>query len=176
MVERDSLVALNIHFLRQGIKLLSDIDDTLYLNEESPHHKSAVGKHMRHILEHYLSLLGNANGRLDYDSRARDERIENNRLHAVTKAKQIIEKLKKHAADQRFLDKRLKVKNNEGDPNSWSVSSVQRELQFLVSHTVHHYSLIAIILRIQGYKPDEEFGVAPSTLRYQKQVSNKATG
>jgi hypothetical protein len=45
-------------------------------------------------------------------------------------------------------------------------STVARELQFLLSHTVHHYALIALILRLQGFEPGEEFGVAPSTLAH----------
>jgi hypothetical protein len=49
---------------------------------------------------------------------------------------------------------------------SWCSSSVVRELEFLQSHTVHHYSLIAILLRLQGIEPEEDFGVAPSTLEY----------
>jgi hypothetical protein len=41
-----------------------------------------------------------------------------------------------------------------------------RELQFLLSHTVHHYALMALILRLQGFNPAAEFGVAPSTLQH----------
>ena len=51
----------------------------------------------------------------------------------------------------------------------WSTSSVERELQFLSSHTVHHYALIAVILRLNGVQPEEGFGVAPSTQRYWKE-------
>ncbi len=50
-------------------------------------------------------------------------------------------------------------------------SSLGRELQFLVSHTVHHYALIAIASRMQGIWPKESFGVAPSTLKYLGSVS-----
>ena len=48
----------------------------------------------------------------------------------------------------------------------WSRSSVLRELDFLRSHTVHHYSLIAMLLRLHEIDPGAEFGVAPSTLRH----------
>ena len=33
-------------------------------------------------------------------------------------------------------------------------------------HTIHHFSLMAILLRFEGIEPGEEFGVAPATLRY----------
>jgi hypothetical protein len=46
----------------------------------------------------------------------------------------------------------------------WSQSSLKRELQFLVSHTVHHYALIKELLRRTGFDAGTEFGVAPSTI------------
>jgi hypothetical protein len=53
----------------------------------------------------------------------------------------------------------------------WSYSSIGRELQFLLSHTIHHYALIALALRLQGYEPSAEFGVAPSTLQYWRKAA-----
>jgi hypothetical protein len=71
--------------------------------------------------------------------------------------------------DAQRLDDSIPVKMNEGDDSSpRSQSTIRRELQFLLSHTVHHYALIAIILKIQGFDCDEDFGVAPSTLKYQR--------
>jgi len=54
----------------------------------------------------------------------------------------------------------------DDDGSPWSESTVKRELQYLQAHTIHHYALIALILRIQGITPHDEFGVAPSTLRH----------
>jgi hypothetical protein len=36
---------------------------------------------------------------------------------------------------------------------------------------VHHYALIALILRLQGFNPAAEFGVAPSTLQHWQRAS-----
>jgi hypothetical protein len=47
-------------------------------------------------------------------------------------------------------------------------SSVGRELLFLSSHTVHHWALVAALLRHQGIEPGVEFGVAPSTLDHRR--------
>jgi hypothetical protein len=54
----------------------------------------------------------------------------------------------------------------EEDTSCWCRSTVARELQFLLSHTIHHYALIALVLRLQGFTTGEEFGVNPSTLRH----------
>ena len=50
-------------------------------------------------------------------------------------------------------------------------STVRRELIFLVSHTVHHYALIAVMLRHQAVGLPADFGVAPSTLRHQRRLA-----
>ncbi len=171
-----SLIAMNIHFLEQGLTLLNDIGDDLFTNTDSDLYKSSVAKHLRHVLEHYQSLLESEDGNVDYDDRQRNDRLENDRNYAIETIRTIIESLK---SIEFHLKKPVKIKNNEDNgaqSDPWGTSSYQRELQFLISHTVHHYALIAIILRIQGYLPEEDFGVAPSTLRYQKQVQNKATG
>jgi hypothetical protein len=49
-----------------------------------------------------------------------------------------------------------------------SASSVGRELQYLVAHTVHHFALMAVALRTCGHRLPDEFGVAPSTLRHEE--------
>jgi len=56
----------------------------------------------------------------------------------------------------------------------WCTSSVLRELDCLQSHTVHHYSLIAMLLRLHEIDPGEEFGVAASTLKYWKEQATCA--
>jgi hypothetical protein len=52
------------------------------------------------------------------------------------------------------------------DSPHWAVTSLERELQFLLSHTVHHFALVALLLRAQGFEVSADFGVAPSTLAY----------
>ena len=46
-------------------------------------------------------------------------------------------------------------------------SSIGRELQALSSHTIHHFALMAMTLQALGFQLDRDFGMAPSTLRYQ---------
>lgn len=166
------MILANIHFLEQGIDLLVDINDSLYTGIERRFYKSSAGKHMRHILEHYSSLVDAVGGNVDYDARERNERIETDLQYAIQTGRSIIKKLQRFSEDMAFLETEVKVRSNEGaqsEDSPWSRSTVKRELQFLLSHTVHHYALVAVILRIQGYTPHEAFGVAPSTLRYLKE-------
>jgi len=49
-------------------------------------------------------------------------------------------------------------------------STLERELMFVLSHTIHHMALIAVLVRREGSAPiPSGFGVAPSTRRYASQ-------
>ena len=50
-------------------------------------------------------------------------------------------------------------------------STFERECHFVLSHTVHHMALIALLAQCRGYCVHEEFGVAGSTLRYRARRS-----
>ena len=106
-------------------------------------------------------------GRVDYDERERESRIENDREYAVGVTCRIMQQLEQIRPDggARPLQVKLDCGGQE-DQDNWSESSVARELQFLAGHTIHHYALIAVILRLENKEPAEGFGVAPSTLKY----------
>ena len=61
----------------------------------------------------------------------------------------------------------VRLEEAAGNPQ-WSPSSIARELQSLKSHTTHHYALIAVLLRLQGIEPHEEFGVSMATIRQRR--------
>ena len=56
----------------------------------------------------------------------------------------------------------------------WTESTPERDLQYLQAHTIHHYALIAMILRLQGREPGKGFGVAPSTLTFRNRQTQTA--
>jgi uncharacterized damage-inducible protein DinB len=54
-------------------------------------------------------------------------------------------------------------------------TSVDRELVFLASHTIHHMAIIGMLAEQAGVEVGAEFGVHPSTLRYlQRQARGMA--
>jgi hypothetical protein len=76
-VSRSQIIHENILYLRQGIDLLGELDDEIYVKVLAPYFASGVGKHIRHNLDHYESFLaGLAGGNIDYDSRQRDPRLK----------------------------------------------------------------------------------------------------
>ena len=158
----------NRHFLEQGIELLGRLTPEVYRSPTRPGW-AAVGSQFRHILDHYHSfLLGRAGGWIDYDARQRDRRIETDPREAATQARQIVADLELiHVEDgNRALAVQMDTGGGQRVPD-WRPSTIGRELQFLVSHTVHHYALIKLLLEDVGIDAGADFGVAPSSLAYQ---------
>lgn len=166
-----TLITDNVRVLRQGIALLEELDAGLYAKAEPAVSSSAIGSHVRHVLDYYdLFLEGIAEGRIDYDLRRRDERVERDLQFGLERLRNLTKRL--DALRSKPFPAVLQVKVDamcEEEDAPWSSSSVARELQFQLSHAVHHFALIAVILRLNGCDPGAGFGVAPSTLRHWKE-------
>ena len=163
------LIDDNVRLLEQGRTLLADMDGALYGKAEPSVSLSGAGSHFRHLLDFYERFFeGVWAERIDYDRRQRDPALETDPDAASAKLAAVIGGLR--ALSGRELTPALLVKADaEGqapEETPWAGSTVERELQVLMSHTVHHYALIAVTLRLNGVDPGTEFGVAPSTLRY----------
>ena len=168
-------IADNIGYLQQAIDLLKHMDTATFTHNNPPYYTGGVGPHLRHCLDHYVSLMdGFPSGKIDYDCRERDVQLETDPAYAIRFIERIIEGLKTYT--EADLDIPLKIKMDCGTVEDcpWSDGSLKRELQFMISHTVHHYAIIGMILKDQGITPSEEFGVAPSTLKYREQSAKCA--
>ena len=159
----------NIVYINQAIDLIDRLDDEQYRKIHPPLYTSGIGSHFRHTLDHYINFLeGIEKGEINYEARRRDPRVEQDRVFARKQFQNAIERLS--ALSESRADHAVSVKVENGNANLekslWADSTLRRELDFLLSHTIHHYSIIALILRLEGFEPGETFGVAPSTLRY----------
>jgi hypothetical protein len=160
----------NIDLLRQGITLLRKIDDDVYSAARPDHETSyRVGPHLRHCIDAYGCLLdGLEDCSINYDGRRRDPRLESERAAGLEALERLVEGLGRLAVIDSDLELTVRVDTPAGarGPEASSRSTLHRELQFLVGHTVHHFALIGMILRQHGFDPGREFGVAPSTLAH----------
>jgi hypothetical protein len=166
---KSALIATNIRWLRQALRLLERLDDTVYSATAPGFAPHRAGSHLRHVLEFYQCFLeGLEWSHIDYDSRRRDEAIERSRHAASMAIRAIIRALESHSGlrEERIVWVRMEDAVALGVRDSYMESSVSRELQVLSSHTVHHFALIAVTLRAHGIQMDPEFGMAPSTLRH----------
>lgn len=159
----NELLATNIRWLQQALSLLGRMDEATFSSSPKGLAPHRVGGHLRHVLEFYECFLqGLVAGRVDYDSRRRDETIERSRHSAAAKICMILRRLEGFSSLEE--DRRLEVRMEGADV--YLRSSVGRELQALSSHTIHHFALIATTLRVHGVEVDPDFGMSPSTLSY----------
>jgi len=157
----------NTACLEQGIALLRQLEASSYQARCPQCFNSTVGGHIRHNTDHYEQFLaGWSAGEVDYDARTREPQVETDPAYAADLMQRL--RIALEAIPTTALDQPLKIKMDGGSTADWSQSTVRRELQFLLSHTIHHYALIVAICHTQGFAGQipEGFGVAPSTLKH----------
>jgi len=168
--------AENIRYLKKGIELIRTLPDRVWTGPDGES-RTGVGAQFRHCVDFYSCFLsGLARDAIDYNARERDPRVEVDRDAAIERMEQLVQALA--AVGPRAGDATVRVRlepRAEGNDAGWCSSSVLRELQFLLSHTIHHYALIVTLLQLRGFSIDEsfaDFGVAPSTLSYWKNAGS----
>jgi uncharacterized damage-inducible protein DinB len=128
---------------------------------------SSIAGHVRHCLDHVAALLiGAATGRMSYDDRERGTEIETCRFAAIRAIQEQVcrlEELCEKAPDQPIS---LRVQLSAAGPEATVQTSLGRELSFVLSHTIHHNALIAVIAKLLDIAVPDRFGYAPSTLAY----------
>jgi hypothetical protein len=156
----------NCHLLRQAADLLRGLDDQVYADGGRGPDTSPVGIHFRHLIDHYQAFFGGLpEGRIDYDARQRQTPMETDRRLALATILGLVTDLERidSAMSAREVLVTSRSAGDRSEPD-WSRTTIKRELQFLVSHTVHHFALVRPLLIQEGIAVDDQFGYAPSTL------------
>ncbi len=150
--------------LDRAAGMIAIVDDVNYrrLTDSS----GSVGAQFRHNIDFTTAFLkGVEIGRIDYGNRERDVRIENDRSVAIARIRVLKARIEK--LETRSMLNNISVRS-EIESGLWFPSSVLREIEFVLGHTVHHHALIREKLIGYGFMVDKYFGVAPSTLLYWK--------
>lgn len=161
------LIEDNLTCLEQGIQFLGCLPKEHYAKPSKVCFGSTIGGHFRHNIDHYQQFLdGIAKGRVNYDARSREIEVE----MQIPVARGALRLIKTELAKLALKDAdttEIEVIMDGGVEAQCTRSSIARELQFLISHTIHHYALIVTIAQTQGFSEfPSDFGVAPSTLKY----------
>lgn len=138
----------------------SQFNDGLNINS------GTIGAHVRHIVEHYQSLLSAAET-VDYDKRARNVLIETQKKTAIEALKTLILQLDTFTSDR---DIYVLCSTNSHEKPLASLSSIRRELVFIHSHTTHHMAIIRILGLTMKLDVSANFGKATSTQKYEHNV------
>ena len=169
-----ALIDMNIRWLRQALSVIEGLDDTTYASSPAKFAPHRVGGHVRHILEFYECFIkGVESAVIDYDARQRERAVEQS---VRTASVEICRIIRCFETSQLCGEARVRVRMEDSFARGCDLmeSSISRELQVLSSHTIHHFALIAVTLRLHGVEVDPEFGMAPSTLRYLTDKSKAA--
>ena len=162
-----ALINSNLSTLDAASDLLSKIPADAYIQVPHPYFDSSLGKHLRHVLDHYICFQkGFEEGLIDYDQRQRDCQLETDRDYALQEINHLslfLQGLKSGSTLQQPL--KIVMCNDASAPEGeMTESSLGRELQFLQGHSVHHYALMAAIMGFFGHPVSDQFGLAPSTM------------
>lgn len=151
--------------LRQGIEIAA-------LAERSGlPFQQQIGPHLRHIIEHYETLLsGLEQGVIDYDNRRRNRAIEQDPSVARRSCEDLITRFGDRL-QQPWPESVAVVFDGgvSGDHRFVSGSTPLRELLFVAGHAVHHYALLSLAMKHAGITVPDIIGKAPATVRYERE-------
>lgn len=155
--------------------MLSLLNASQYIQGFKPAFQSDIGTHFRHVLEHYRCFFGQmASAEFRYDCRLRDARLESELDYAKETMLETIRLFGRFDMSLFARDYTLGEEQSDGDLEGVLINGVkttlERELMFLQSHTVHHYAMVAAMMRALGLEPDAEFGVAIPTRNYTRRL------
>ncbi len=149
----------------QLIQIIEQLDKCAYTEKVKILNGSSIGQHVRHVIEFYICLSdGLKSGIVNYDQRKRNISIENDPNYALD----ILENLSSFFALSNFDNTELVNITVFNGVEISAKSSQNRELVYLIEHSIHHYAIINIALKqcFPCIRVPEHFGVAYSTTEH----------
>ena len=163
----NELIKANIAVLEQVMTFVTCCHDETYKGT-LPNAPSSIGKHIRHILDHYQCLeRGLPTQLINFNDRSRDSQVEFQRPLALESTNHFIVWLQTLDLDKQAI--KVISDTELGRPTNVTIeSTAERELLYLINHTVHHLAYAALLAKLHGHSVPDSIGVAPSTFNYQK--------
>lgn len=144
--------------------VVASLDVAAYTARPVPAASGSIGEHVRHCLDHVASLLAaQPSAILTYDHRERGTAVEGDPAEALRKImrlKAALDRWPTCPLEQPIL---VQARTSTSSEPTAMFSTLGRELAFVLSHTIHHQALIAVLLELVGQPVPERFGYAPST-------------
>lgn len=155
--------------LDQGLELLHKLPQDHYRLSNQKSYSASIGGHYRHSLEHFVMLLdGIRSGKVNYDARERNRRVEEDPCVArqwTMELKIRLIKLPEETNDIPLVVLSKLQYNSEIQIEARS--TLQRELMYGTTHAIHHYAIIALMVQHLEIQLPATFGIAPSTVQHQ---------
>jgi len=167
--DADSLTAVPplVALLGQLAGVIESLTDAQYVQKPVGVVASSIGGHIRHSLDHYTALLnGVRDGHLNYDRRERGTDVERSRGAALETIRALQHRLRGLGPIDDTAPLRLSVLVSADGVPVEVLTTLERELAFVLSHTIHHNSLLAVMAGLLGVGVPARFGYAPSTIAH----------
>lgn len=124
----------------------------------------SIGSHVRHCLDHVEALeRALARGVCCYDDRVRGSATEDDPAIACARLEACQLRLTNLDPDLLLTPLTLSARIDTDGLTVRARTTVGREIAFVISHTIHHAALIAVLLEDMGRDRPSRFGLAPTT-------------
>lgn len=144
--------------------VIEQTDDVTYVAVREDGVSNSMGAHVRHTIDHVAALIDpKIPGRVDYDDRRRGSDVERSRIAARAELQRLTRQLRWLSDDALMESVELTAVIDRTGARVRAWSTVARELVFVLSHTIHHHAIIALLLASAGRATPDRFGFAPST-------------
>jgi uncharacterized damage-inducible protein DinB len=154
-------LADRLHDLSSVIEAL---DDEVFQSVRGDGASGSVGAHVRHTLDHVAAIVEPIVASvIDYDARERGTQVERSPRVAVDELRRLARAARSWSRQQAGRLVELHATIDSGGRRVTVQSTMARELVFVLSHTIHHQAIIALLLASSGRTVPARFGVAPST-------------
>ncbi|KAL1930159.1 hypothetical protein VTP01DRAFT_1313 [Rhizomucor pusillus] len=181
----ETLYLVAHQILQQAIDLLNSIpDDQVYAKPSHVMFGGSIGKHIRHLYDHFELLLVNnpslehnkaTSWIVDFDARSRDVPMERHRDAAQTAFARMQDRINnlKHRIPHDTPVTLAATIDAASTAKYMFNSTLDRELWYCCMHAIHHYAAIKAICVENGLSTPKEFGLAPSTAQHQHQLEEQ---
>lgn len=164
----ERLVASAVQVLSELGDLLKTIPEDIYVHPIKQMSNGTIGQHTRHVIEFFQCLILQLDSKvINYCQRKRDHELENSNEFAISAIANLLMEI---PTLQPIPNLRL-----ETDKAGTLIinSNLERELYYLIEHTIHHLAMIRMGLKTLApqIQLPADFGVAPSTVSHRKRLA-----
>ena len=167
MMVRDSSVAALDVALEGLATVVAALSPDAYGARLFPAASGSIGEHVRHCLDHVSALVSaDPSSCLSYDHRERGTAVETDPVQALRSLQLLRLKIAVGRWSTR-LDEPICVISTVTQSGVMlsGMSTLARELAFVLNHTIHHQAMIGLLASLLGCDVPDRFGFAPSTPR-----------
>ena len=148
------------------VRLLIDSVEGASGASENLYATSGIGAHVRHVADHFRAFQAGAeSGTVDYNVRRRECQLERRSDLGLLEIETLTTWLQTVASNEVPVKVVSEISCLQTQTAQFQ-SNTNRELLYLINHTIHHAAYAALLARQHGVTPGPGIGFAPATASY----------